>query len=235
MKKLLMTTALLAAVGASPAWAANSALTIWNDSNPGGSVTATGTDTAVISSSSLNGITITSSGVDRATAPNGMTESNFFVRNTTGSTQVLDILAGTNGFIGPSNLFNATATIELSSGTADLTGMFFVDNGNSLNGQNTGPVVGTQIGGAFNSGLLTGPFSFSSNSPDVPFGSSNLYGMAEELQLTLGPHAFLGVQSISMNATNAVPEPSTWAMMLGGFGLLGIFGLRKRRVSRFAV
>ena len=43
--------------------AANTALTLWNDANPGGAVTATGTDTAVLSGSSLGGITISTSGV----------------------------------------------------------------------------------------------------------------------------------------------------------------------------
>ena len=82
---------------------------------------------------------------------------------------------------------------------------------------------------------MTGPFSFSANSPNVPFSVLGPYGMAEELQLTLQPGAFVGVQSISMNAVNGVPEPSTWAMMLGGFGLIALFGLRKRRTARFAV
>ena len=49
MRKLLLTTALLGAVGMSPAMAADRALTLWNDANPGGAVTATGTGSAVIS------------------------------------------------------------------------------------------------------------------------------------------------------------------------------------------
>jgi hypothetical protein len=237
MKKLLLTTALLGAVGASPAMAANTALTLWNDANPGGAVTAIGTDTAVLSGSSLGGITISTSGVQRETVPNnGMTESNLFITNTTGTVQTLDILAGTNGFLGPNNLFNASATVLIASGQAELTGMFFVDPLNTLNGVNTGPVVGTQIGGTFDSGLLTGPFSFSANSPLVSFSVTGTYGMAESLQLTLQPGAFVGVQSISMDATNAVPEPSTWVMMGGGFALLGLLGLRKRtKTPRFAV
>ena len=37
----------------------------------------------------------------------------------------------------------------------------------------------------------------------------------------------LGVDDISFNVTGSVPEPSAWAMMLAGFGLVG-FGLRRR-------
>jgi hypothetical protein len=59
--------------------------------------------------------------------------------------------------------------------------------------------------------------------------------MAESLQLTLQPGAFVGVQSISMDAS-VVPEPSTWAMLGAGFALIGLLGLRKRnRTPRFAV
>ena len=42
--------------------------------------------------------------------------------------------------------------------------------------------------------------------------------------------------SLALNPlASPVPEPSTWIMALGGFGLVGLIGLRKRRVSRFAV
>jgi hypothetical protein len=235
MKNVFLSVAVGAILACSPTFAADTALTLWNSTNPAGSVTAIGTTTAVLSGTNLGGITISSSGVLRETVPdNGMTESNLFITNTTGTVQTLDILAGTNGFAGPNNLFNASATVLIGSGSASLTGEFFVDPANTLNGVNTGPVVGTQIGSTFNSGLLTGPFSFSSNSPDVSFSVLGPYGMAEELQLTLQPGAFVGVQSISMNATSVVPEPGTWAMLIAGFGLIGALGLRKR-TPRFAV
>ena len=234
LKKLLITTALAGAVGlaASSANAADSALTIWNAANPGGAETGIGTGSAVISSSSLGGITITTSDVTRQTPP-GMTESNITIDNTTGSTQVLDIIAGTNGFAGPTSAFNASATVLVSTGGASLTGSFFVDNSNTLNGENTGPIVGTDIGN-FSSGPLTGPFSFSSNSPDVPFSAPGTYAMAEDLQLTLAAGATVGVQSISMDAASAVPEPRTWLMGMIGFGLMAAMGYRRKH-ARFAI
>jgi hypothetical protein len=32
-----------------------------------------------------------------------------------------------------------------------------------------------------------------------------------------------------------VPEPSTWAMLISGFGLMGLFGWRKHKIARYAV
>lgn len=235
MKKILLAGTILAGLGA-PALAADSALTLWNDANPGGAVTATGTGSAVISGSSLGGITISTSGVIRGVVPGpNMTESNLFITNTSGVVQTLDIIAGTNGFLGPDNLFNASATILVGAGpTAQLFGEFYVSTTNALNGVNTGPIVGTQLGGTFDSGVLTGPFSFSFNSADVPFSVSGSFGMAEALQLVLQPGAFVGVQSISMDAANAVPELSTWAYSLSGFGLLALVALKRRKTALYA-
>jgi hypothetical protein len=50
--------------------------------------------------------------------------------------------------------------------------------------------------------------------------------------------AFNELKQIKFSVPSAVagiPEPSTWAMMLGGFGLIGLLALRKRRLPRFAV
>jgi hypothetical protein len=42
------------------------------------------------------------------------------------------------------------------------------------------------------------------------------------------------LDSITIDVTSAVPEPATWAMMIGGFGLVGA-SMRRRKVSvRFA-
>jgi hypothetical protein len=38
----------------------------------------------------------------------------------------------------------------------------------------------------------------------------------------------------TVTATSSVPEPSTWAMFVSGFGLLALLGLRKRTKNRLA-
>jgi PEP-CTERM motif len=233
MKRLLLTAALLGAVGATPVYAANTALVLWNNANPGDAETASGTGAAALVGSSLDGITISVSAATRETSPaNGLSEGNITITNTTGTVQVLDIIAGANGFLGPSSLFNLTGTIGVDSGSATLGGSFFVTQSNFLNGTAAGGVTGTDIGD-FLSSLLTGPKSFSFNGSGID-GVTGTYGLAESLQLTLQPGAVIGVQNVSMDAS-AVPEPSTWVMMGGGFALLAALGLRKRRTPRFAV
>ena len=229
--KLLTTAAILAAL-TTPAAAADSAITIWNTSNPGGAESANGTGGASILSSNLGGVTISVSSVQRGINPNDLTEANISIDNTTGSIQTIKIIAGANGYLGPSDAFTLTGAIGATLGGSDLAGQFFTDQGDTLNGNSSLTVTGTQIG-SFDSGLLTGPESFAFNGS----GLSSLltpYGLAEELTLTLAPGATVFIQGMSMDAS-AVPEPGTWAMMGVGFALIGFLGLRKRRVPRFAV
>ena len=229
--KLLTTAAILAAFTA-PAAAADSAITIWNTSNPGGAESANGTGSASVLSSSLNGVTISVSSVQKGINPNDLTEANISIDNTTGSIQTIKIIAGANGYLGPSDVFTLTGAIGATLGSSDLAGQFFTDQGDTLNGNSSLTVTGTQIG-SFDSGSLTGPESFAFNGS----GLSSLvspYGLAEELTLTLAPGATVFIQGMSMDAS-AVPEPGTWAMMGVGFALIGFLGLRKRRVPRFAV
>jgi PEP-CTERM motif len=217
---------------ASPGYAADSAITIWNTANPVGAETAIGTGQASVLGSNLNGITVSVSTVQKGTNPNDLTEANISIANTDSTAQTLKIIAGANGYAGPSDLFKLTGAIGATLGGSDLIGQFFVDPLNTLNGE-TLSVVGTQIG-TFDSGALVGPESFSFNG----LGSlavNTPYGLAEELTLTLAPGATVFIQGMSMDATSAVPEPSTWAMMVAGFVILGFFGWSKKRTTRFAV
>ena len=224
---LLSTVTALAMAVAAPVMAANTALILWNDANPGGFETASGTDTADLTGTNLGGVTLTLSFVNRGTNPNDLTEGNINIQNTTSTVQTLRIIAGANGFFGPTTSgFGLSATILTALGSSDLTGSFFADASNSLNGTDFS-VTGTDLGD-FDSGTLLGPHSFAFNSfaPDVLNGP---YGLAESLTLVLQPGASIGVQSISMDAVSQVPEPKTWAMMAVGFGMLALFGVKRRK------
>jgi hypothetical protein len=54
------------------------------------------------------------------------------------------------------------------------------------------------------------------------FGAPNLSGVQ------------VGFASVNPTLSAAVPEPASWAMMIGGFGLIGM-GLRRRRTARATV
>ena len=215
---------------AGPAMAANSALIIWNQANPGDFESALGTGSANLTGSDFDGVSVTLSRVNRFITPNGMTTSNINIDNNTDSVQVLKIIGGVNGLFGATNGFTLTGTIGGQNGTSSLFGQFFADASNSLNGENFS-VNGTFLD-SFNSGLLNGTQSFSFNG----FGPDSLsgpYGLAEELTLTLQPGAGVFVQGMSMSAS-AVPEPKTWAMMGIGFALMGLVGFKRSRKARLA-
>ena len=232
MKKLLMTTAILTGL-ASPAFASNVALLLWNQANPGDAEAASGNNSTALLGSSLDGITVSASVATRDTVPsNGLSEGNITITNTTNSVQVLRIIAGANGFLGDNTDFNLTGTIGVDTGSATLAGSFFADQSNSLNGlAGEFSVTGTDIGD-FLSATLNGPHSFSFNGLGID-SVIGPYGLAESLTLTLQPFAVIGVQNISMDAS-AVPEPKTWAMLGVGFGVMAFMGFKRSRKDRLA-
>lgn len=227
----MMKNLLLAAVGvgalaaAAPASAANTALIMWNGADV---ETATGFGSADLTASDLGGVTVTLSFVNRNTAPNQLTTGQINIDNTTGMVQTLNIIAGANGYLGAEKGFTLTGTIGATSGVSDLTGMYFVDPSNTLNGTNE-TIIGAGID-SFDSLSLTGPKSFSFNGfgPDLVTGP---YGLAERLTLTLQPGASVFVQGASMTAS-AVPEPKTWAMLVAGFALMGAMAFKRKRTAR---
>ena len=232
MKNLLLASTMLVAMGAAPAFAANTAIIIWNAANPGDFESAVGTGQANLASSDFDGVTITLSRVNRLTNPNGLTEANINIDNTTDTAQTLRIIGGVNGLFGATNGFTLTGTIGGQNGLSDLVGSFYADAGNTLNGNGSFGIVGSLLK-TFDSGGLSGTQSFSFNGfgPDALAGP---YGLAESLTLTLQPGAGVFVQGMSMSAS-AVPEPSTWAMALGGFGLLAFMGFKRSRKDRLAL
>lgn len=230
MNKWLLSAAVLAALGATSAYAANTAIILWNSADPAGAESATGTGSAQVATSNLDGITITLSTVNRTTSPNQLTEGNILIKNTDATAQTLDIIAGANGYTPGASAFKLTGTIGVTTGVADLAGSFFVDGADTLNGTATS-VVGVGLN-SFDSGSLTGPFSFSKNLTGFDTVGAP-YGMAERLELTLQPGASIFVQGESMTAS-AIPEPKTWVMAIAGFALLGFAGFKSRK-NRLAV
>lgn len=234
MKRLALAAALLIAAPITPALAQNTAISIWNTANPGGLETAIGTSIATLGPASLGGVTIETSIGTRVTSPfNEVNGAQILLVNTTGSSQTVELSVGADNFIGVDNRYHQSATINLQSGTADLMGSYFVDPLNALGGTTASNPPGVN-NFSFDSGSLTGPQAISENHFANFPSSGPLYSMGETLTLTLGAGAIVGVQGISMTSA-PIPEAPTWAMMLGGFGLLaGVAYARRRKAPRLA-
>ena len=131
---------------------------------------------------------------------------------------------------------NLIASTELMSSSALVTPGF--DDSNVAN------LVFTYIGPDFrNQGGPFSPFTFENLSARSTVGGraidafftqttknnpSGVSGGANTPVFTLGVVTIPG----AANTPDAVPEPATWAMMLGGFGLLGGAMRRRNRMAR---
>lgn len=131
---------------------------------------------------------------------------------------------------------------EDSSGTSNL-GTFRYSHNNCNIGA-TGPVEGS-FALDFSGSLLSGLFSGTATARP---GVTGLFDQVFTYTVTGGTGRFLGATGSFMNngtvdirggppsrltlnfngTINAVPEPATWAMMILGFGLVGV-GIRRRR------
>jgi hypothetical protein len=114
-----------------------------------------------------------------------------------------------NGNVGPSNASNSGSVTFFNTGPTGLVNDTVSSNcGNCLSN-----IVFLGAHGAVNFNQLTANFTITSLD-DVDFlidGASLSYQLKDPL--------------------NAVPEPATWAMMLGGFGLVGGAMRRRQKVS----
>jgi PEP-CTERM motif len=129
----------------------------------------------------------------------------------------------------------------LNDGNVDTaTATFLVDATNHTLISGTVTLVklqgtGTEAGVYTFSAQATGPFDGSAANGATMVVSSGLQnGLLEEpiAEVTIGPSfSFPGV---NFSLTTAVPEPSTWAMMILGFAGVGFMAYRRRNSAMLA-
>jgi PEP-CTERM motif len=114
------------------------------------------------------------------------------------------------GFVGPLSFGPGTTTFLDSSGSGDFTGIIgrtgFLD------------LPGGYISRSFLSGEAT-------------FANSDF----QDVGLTPGTYVWswgTGPDADTFTVQIGVPEPSSWALLLAGFGALGLIGYRRTRKSR---
>ena len=105
-------------------------------------------------------------------------------------------------------------SIYLAGGTAGAS--TFTATGFDANGLTLATTSAVTAAGGQYANLALGGFNFS----QVLFTSSSTIFAADDLSFTVGPAAVA-----------AVPEPAAWAMMIGGFGIVGGSLRRKRKVA----
>lgn len=131
------------------------------------------------------------------------------------------------------------------SGTLTTSGMSQVSALNGYTYQTITGITGTfngsqitglaNVTGSNNLFYLTGPFFVDGNG----LGFSTAAGSAVNLFVTTDTRYRLNAGGLSTGfvtasaspATGAVPEPATWAMMIGGFAAIGVAARRRRRTT----
>jgi len=147
------------------------------------------------------------------------------ILNETGTPLTVTLLASDTGFNAPATFIenSGSLTFNTNVGATDSTLKFWADplDAQGANPNNTpGFLLETVSGHA-----VTDPDSFS-GSRIAAFDANAPFSMTEGASLAL-----IGAGSVtgfSQSMQSGVPEPSTWAMLLAGFGFLSMLGMRKR-------
>jgi hypothetical protein len=160
--------------------------------------------------------------------------------------QFLLLLTGldsSNAFtVSQGDIINATVTLDAAftvPASTAFTSYNFNLNGSAFPAQNT--ATGNGIFTLFNGGLMVATFAVGATTSDSIAGAGSLLP-PDSGSLTFD--SFTSVFEITDLATpatvdgslllisaadpSAAPEPATWAMMIGGFGAIGV-AMRKRR------
>jgi hypothetical protein len=239
--RLLLTTALLAALGAAPAHA-----TLQIAFSDGSTVVTCADGQACDLAGPSNNIIILNTTVGGfhiigtvAASVSGAGEDNLqfstsLISNTGPTEGALRIVVGDTNFVGPVNGIRESASLTFNDalGSGPSTLGFFAD---PANGQPAGIGLSTPGATLFqDSGSpTTNPFSFAGSNLS-PFSAEGPFSMAEAATLGLRAGASITGFNESME-TAAIPEPRTWAMLILGFGLMAFMGVKRRVRDRLAM
>lgn len=161
-----------------------------------------------------------------AESTSGSLSASSLVITNTGAAGTLQMLFGDTSFAVPVSAINEAASLtfnnNVGAGASSLA--FYAGPGNAQ------PTFGAPGDLLFtvNGTPTTVADAFSGNTIS-PFSSANPFAMAEYASLNLLSGASVTGFSQTMDVTAAVPEPSTWAMMILGFCGIIVMGAKNRR------
>lgn len=238
MNKFLMTTAILAAIGATPAAAALQLSidvngTVFSCADGASCDESTTNKNLLVIDQTVDGVLVQ---VTLAQSTSGKVNilqlSSSNIVNMSGAAANIQLFAGDTGFVGPVERVNDSGSLTFNQavGSAQSSLSFFADaaNGQGANPINTPGNLLEQVFGTPD----TNPDSFS-GSNFAAFFASGAFSMTETANLNLIAGGSITGFNQSMTSS-AVPEPSQWVMLLSGFGLLAVLGVKRSRKNRLA-
>jgi hypothetical protein len=158
--------------------------------------------------------------------PNELQLSSSNIENTRGVPITVSLLASDTGFAAPVTFIRSSGSLTFNSavGSGPSTLEFFADTTDTqgANPLNTPGSLLESVSGV----PLSDPDSFS-GSRLTAFDALGPFSMTETASLALTGGA--SVTGFNESMQGGVPEPSTWAMLIAGFSLLGWVGYRKRQ------
>jgi hypothetical protein len=142
------------------------------------------------------------------------------------------LLASDTGFDAPVSFINNSASLTFNNavGSGQSALQFWADplNTQGANPNNTpGSLLETVVGTP-----LTNPDSFSGSNL-AAFSSGSPFSMTEGASLALRGGG--SITGFNQAMESGVPEPRTWAMLILGFGLMGLMGFKRRIRDRIAM
>ena len=165
-------------------------------------------------------------------AVNTLSLSSANIINESGAPIDIVLLASDTGFVAPVGSINESASLTFADavGSPASTLKFWADPAN-VQGANPTNTPGTLLFTATGT-PITNPDSFDGTHASV-FSALAPFSMTEGGSLSLIAGGSVTGFNEEMR-TGVVPEPSTWAMMLIGFGLLGVVGWKRRNHQALA-
>jgi PEP-CTERM motif len=184
----------------------------------------------VVNGVPINGSIQTSTGTPANPGPDILNTSSLSIINTTAVAKALIVLVSDTDFTGPVASFETAGSgVWQNAIGSTITLSWFDDPNNGQGADNPGDTPGNLIDSfSYAASLLVDSFSHNGTGPISDAGP---FSMTEEAFFTLTPFAQL-INRGQTEIKSAVPEPSTWAMMLLGFAGLGYAGFRKARSIR---
>lgn len=239
MHRLLLTTALLAAIGASPAKAT---LQLSISAN-GQTFTCADGEASCDQSGGANNLLVIDTTIGGAFvevtlalssfgASNELELSSSSIVNQSGAPIDVKILASDTSFTAPVSGIRESSSLTFNNavGSPASTLQFWADSAN-VQGANPNNTPGTLLFTATGT-PITNPDSFDGTNMSV-FDSASPFSMTEGASLNLVAGGNITGFNEAMQST-AIPEPKTWAMLALGFGAMGLLAMRKARKDRLA-